>query len=471
MWKNLTATGFAGALLAMAVTPSAADEQFIPYQAVQLPDAQVLSAFDISFVDAASRTYVLSGSRIVGSGGTFGAVIVVNTDLNLVTKELTGFVGDCTTPPNRNNWSGPNGSMIIKKGRNTEVWAGDGPVFSTTCNENTPLATPSTVKAFDLASGAMIASIQTGILGSTTFPGIRRADELCANSSSNVVLIANDDPADNFITFINADTYQVIQRISFAGGDSNAVPPGIPPASLIANGIEQCAFNPKDGNFYINLPNTVSTPTTLACGTTGAPPCLNGVTLRISGKAPFHVEAIVADYRPPAPGQKPTLSGTGCTGGSGLKFGPDYQLANSCAVIIDYRYENKLIATFPASGGADEIWYNPGDDHYFFANSTCKQTVPNGACLGVVDAGPPASADPIAQTAPGSHSVAADSDTNLVYVPVRGNNGTVPPTACPPTGTACGAVCSKASDVFGLAGSDALGCILTYIAPRDSDDR
>jgi hypothetical protein len=460
MWKDLIGTGFAGALLAvMAVTPSAADEQFIPYQAVQLPDAQVLSAFDISFVDAASRTYVLSASRVVGSGGTFGAVIVVNTDLNLVTKELTGFVGDCTTPPARNNWSGPNGSMIIKKGRNTEVWAGDGPVFSTTCNENTPLATPSTVKVFDLDSGAMIASIQTGIPGSTTFPGIRRADELCWNGS-NVVLIANDDPADNFITFINANTYEPTQRIKFDGSDSNAVPPGIPPASLIANGIEQCAFNPKDGNFYINLPNTTSTPTTLACGTTGAPPCLNGVTLRISGKAPFHVEAIVADYRT-------TLSGTGCTGGSGLKFGPGRQLANSCAVIIDYS-TGDLIANLPASGGADEIWYNPGDNHYFFANSTCKQTVTNGACLGVVDAGPPPSADPIAETAPGSHSVAADSVTNEVYVPVRGNNGTVPPTAPP---SPVGAVCSKANDVFGLAGSDALGCILTYIAPRDSDDR
>jgi hypothetical protein len=33
MWESLTATGFAGALLAMVVTPSVADEQFIPYQA------------------------------------------------------------------------------------------------------------------------------------------------------------------------------------------------------------------------------------------------------------------------------------------------------------------------------------------------------------------------------------------------------------------------------------------------------
>jgi hypothetical protein len=34
-----------------SVTPSAADEQFAPTAVVQLPDAQILSAFDISFVD------------------------------------------------------------------------------------------------------------------------------------------------------------------------------------------------------------------------------------------------------------------------------------------------------------------------------------------------------------------------------------------------------------------------------------
>jgi hypothetical protein len=57
MSRNLSATGFAGALLvAVAVIPSAADELFIPYQAVQLPDAGVLGAFDISFVDPESRT-------------------------------------------------------------------------------------------------------------------------------------------------------------------------------------------------------------------------------------------------------------------------------------------------------------------------------------------------------------------------------------------------------------------------------
>jgi DNA-binding beta-propeller fold protein YncE len=108
--------------------------------------------------------------------------------------------------------------------------------------------------------------------------------------------------------------------------------------------------------------------------------------------------------------------------------------------------------------GSDEIWFNPGDNHYFYANSMA--TPPQ---LGVVDAGPPPSLDLAAAViGTGSHSVAADSVTNEVYVPIRGDN------AVTPAGT--DAVCSKGTDAFGLAGSDALGCIMTYIAPTDSDD-
>jgi hypothetical protein len=37
-----------------------------------------------------------------------------------------------------------------------------------------------------------------------------------------VVLIANDETFDDFITFIGADSYQVIQKIKFDGTDRTA---------------------------------------------------------------------------------------------------------------------------------------------------------------------------------------------------------------------------------------------------------
>jgi len=432
-------TCLVGALVAIATTPiattpSVADEQFAPTTVVQLPDAQTLSAFDISFVEPNSHIFALAASRVVGSGGPFGTVIIVDTRLNLVTKELMAtpaFVGDCTVPPIRNTYSGPNGVIVIENGRNTDVWAGDGPVFNTPCVPASGLKTPSTVKVLDFRTGATKAVIQTGN-GMPGTVGQRRADELCYNPVSDVVLIANDDPLDNFITFIGEDSYKVVERIRFDGTDPNG-------NNILANGIEQCQFNPRDGKFYINLPNT---------GLSTATPPGPGVVLRISASAPFHVEAVFpvgADY--------PT-----CGGASGLAIGPDHQIGLACggtdALIIDER-TGKQIQLLTGEGGADELWYNPGDNHYFFGIST-------PGTLGVADAGPPASLDPSAKTASGSHSVAADAFRNQVYVPIRGNNGTSPP-ATPPGAT----ICSSATDVFGIKGSDALGCIAIYTAPHD----
>jgi hypothetical protein len=432
MLKNLTATGFAGALLAMAVTPSAAQELFIPFQAVQLPDGGTLEAFDISFVNPALRTYSLSASRVVDSRGAFGTVVIIDTDLNIVTKELIPdppFAGACSFPA-RNTVTGPNGSFIIKSGANAEVWAGDGPVLTAqgvanicSVKTGTPpnpvagdIATPSSVKVFDLNTGATKAVINTG--------GNGRTDEGCYDPKSRVVLIANDNPFDNFISVINADTYEVIQKIKFDGTDPNA-------DDILANGIEQCIFNPKDENIYINIPNT-------GAATLATP--LPGLILKISGTAPYHVEKIVADF------SKAPWNTTGCAGGSGIALGPNKQLANSCGLIVNYE-TGAIIFNDESEGGADEIWFNDG--HYFLADTTPE-------LLGVISAGPPPSPDLESKTAAGSHSVAADSVTGEVYVPIRGNNAVAN----------SGAVCSKATDAFGNAGSDAFGCILTYIGPQ-----
>jgi hypothetical protein len=444
MWKNLTATGFAGAFLAMAITPSLAiDEKFALSGIINLPGAQELFSFDISFVDPQAHALAIATSRVIGSGGPFGTVIVVNPDEDVVAAELQAsppFVGNCTPPPlPRGTFSGPNGVIIIRTAaQQTEVWAGDGPVFSTPCNATTPLATPSTVKVIDLNSGATVAVIPTGTGAGTKTPGIRRADELCYNPRSNVVLIANDDQLDNFVTFIDATTYQVMQRVRFDGTDSNG-------NNILANGIEQCAFNPRDGKFYLAIPATAT-----AANPTASNP---GVIVVFPAKAPFKVERVI-DF------SKPPLNTSGCAGSSGMAVGPAGQLGLSCGLIINdgtgKAAAGSIVANFPASGGADEVWYNSGNNHYFFADST-------PGVVGIVDAGPPPAADVSAVTASGSHSVAADLRTNQVFVPIQGNTGQTVPTGR--------VTCSKGKDVFGIAGSDALGCIAIYAAPSDEDDQ
>src|SRR5260370_34597634 len=89
----------AGAFVAIVAAPTVADEQFAPTTIVQLPDTQILSAFDISFVDPKTHTFAIASSRVVGSGGAFGTIIIVNTRQNLITKALHAtppVVSDCT---------------------------------------------------------------------------------------------------------------------------------------------------------------------------------------------------------------------------------------------------------------------------------------------------------------------------------------------------------------------------------------
>jgi hypothetical protein len=423
-------------LLASASVPSLADETYMLKNIISLPDAQTLRSFDISFVSPTNHRYALAVSATAPfpAEGTAAnpRVVVVDTQSNVVIDEFNTtlpLAGSCQFSPNttispRNNYGGPNGSLIVEKGQNADIWVGDGPHFSTQCDPTTTVTEYSSAKVIDLHTGATRGVVSTG--------GIRRADELCYNPRSDVVLIANDDPLDNFITFIGEDSLKVIQKIKFDGSDPRG-------NNLVANGIEQCAYNPRDGKFYINLPLTA----------TIANPSLKnpGVVLRISGEAPFHVEMAFTPS---------------CGGAAGMAIGPDHQIGLACgtpapnAEIIDDR-NGAQIALLAGEGGADEMWYDPGSNHYFFGIST-------PGALGVVDAGPPPSPEspPTVPTAAGSHSVAANLLTNEVYVPIRSNSAASPP------GNAT--ICSSGKDVFGNPGNDNAGCIAVYTSTRDAAD-
>jgi hypothetical protein len=425
----LLAAGSAGA-------GSPSEETYTLSHVISLPDGQQLRSFDISFVSVANGTYTLAASALNATGlgpAAAPAIVVVDTNFDVVVNEVgkTVLSGACSIAPARDDYSGPNGEMVVEKGANADIWAGNGPIYTPSCafpGSATPgtLTTPSNVKVFDLRTGALKGSISTG--------GKARADEMCYNPSSDTVLVANDDPSDNFITFIGEDSFRVLGKIRFDGTDANG-------DNILANGIEQCAFNPRDGKFYINIPMTG--PAT--CTATSSPPCGPGHTLRISAQAPFHVEA---DF---------TIAiSTGCVGPQGLSVGPDHQLALGCgganSLVIDDQ-TGATVATVAGGGGTDEDWYNPGSNHYYFAQSTL-------GTLTVEDAGPPASKDPTVSTVVGSHSVAADPIGNRVYVPIRGSG----------FGSPSANVCSSGTDVFGNKGNDANGCIAVYTAPSDSDD-
>ena len=395
----LTVTGLPST--AQPLESAAKDEVFGVTSVINLPDSQKLGAFDIGFVDPAHGVYLLADR-------TNASIDVVDTSTNQVINQFKpGFVG----ATGNNDTSGPDGVLVAN---GNQVWVGDG---------------MSRVWVLDVTSGAVIKGPISTALSGTTDP--TRADELCHDDNNQIILIANDASEPHpFVTFISSTSFAVLGHIVMDGKE------GRPDA---AGGIEQCQWSPKTGKFYLNVPNPTVGPSPGQPG----PNTDNGVVLRIDPVS----ERIEQTF---------SLAGSGCGGNNGMALGPFPQALLGCSnagpnsVVINLN-SGAIIGTLADEAGADEVWFNPGDNQYFLANGN-HLTAP-GPILGVVDAtGKRPDSSPI--SAVGSHSVAADPVKNQVYVPINSN---------PAQGGASG-ICTA------NGGSNANGCIAVFTVISGTDD-
>lgn len=388
--SSLACLAVAGAMIGLP-SPAAADETFTLRKTVTITGA-VLHSFDISWVDPDVHTYFLAdrSNKAIDTIDT-----ISKAQGKLGAGQFVGFSGN-------NDTSGPNGVLTIRNHGTTEVWAGDG---------------DSTVKVIDFHTNIVTHTISTN--------GVARADELCFDPANRLIVIANDAEAGvaghaPFISFIPTDgpnAYTVVKQIPF------------PEAT---NGIEQCQWSPRTGLIYLNLPE-------------------------VHGPGDDTVDGavVIIDPRRMAVRREVPVPVTQCAGPQGMAIGPEPQILLGCNAasqppgsgqnsgIIDER-SGRLIKVLPNAGGADEVWFNPGDGHYFLADGsfvTQEQIAVVDSQTGredpfVVIAKPPG---------PGhAHSVAADPRRNEVYFPIPDNAGS---TLCPTVTSGCVAI-------FGPSGHD-----------------
>jgi hypothetical protein len=380
-------------LLFVVPTPAAADEQFHFVKGI---DVGRITSFDITFDDANIHTLTQSHRDTPNCGNnpeTDGGVDVIDTNTNTLIKTLCGFHGTVSE-------HGPNGNIIVDQ---KEVWAGDG----------LSPGEKSTLKAINIATGNTVV-MNTG--------GSGRSDELCEAVSKEIVMVANDRAADLFVSFWDTESHGFLGQISFKGGktpDPNA--DGI----VATGGIEQCKFDPRTNRFLLAIPQPTS------------PLNVNGVVAVITAEKPFKVDNV---FKIPA--------GPGCEQGPhGLALGPDHQVLLGCgspsttSLVIDDR-DGHTIFTLPGVS-SDEVWYNPGDNHYFLVPT------PVGAAgaLAPVDAATGAE-DSMATAGGSSRVVAADMLKNQVYVVLPGPD-------------------DVKSGGSGLCSNSANGCIGVYTAKND----
>ena len=85
-------------------------------------------------------------------------------------------------------------------------------------------------------------------------------------------------------------------------------------------------------------------------------------------------------------------------------------------IVLDIR-TGAVLANITQVGGADEVWFNEGDNRFYVA----ARDNPGGPVLGVIDAATNSWIQNV-PTAPNAHSVAADRKNNHIFVPLRPSN-------------------------------------------------
>jgi hypothetical protein len=424
----LAASG--GAFADCAGLPSNTETKCV--KGVKLPQGSApLRSYDISWVNPHRAEYYLADR-------SNSAIDIIDTR-HLTFKRFVGkglFVGVVLNPPNpqgvvtvNNDKSGPDG--VVTHGR--WLYAGDG---------------DSTLKVFDLDGPNALAQppLDTG--------GEARVDEMALTTDGELLLTVNnaDDPPFANLFLANGDrNHSSVVNHSKITIDPDAFP-GTP-------AIEQPTWDPTTRRFYVSVP---------VLGKPGGCKDAHNNTITCDGGL------MVIDPNTVTPGSfvvhafdaaknAGVLPLTEC-GPNGATVGPHDNLMLGCTSANNAANTSTLVINattkkFVHTGGlvgSDEVWFNKGDGRYY--TGTNRQ--PGGAVLGVVDGETNFLLETVPQSS-GSHSVAADSKRNLIFVPQSapaaavGNGGDTTPVGA--------GICGTANDATGT------GCVAVYSHHVDQD--
>jgi hypothetical protein len=397
-----------------------------------------LTGFDISWVNPERAEYYLGDRSTAG-------IDIFDTQHLKFKRTIGGFVGikfNSAGTAVDNNHSGPDG--VVSHGR--WLYAGDG---------------DSTLKVIDLddLKNPIKAIISTG--------GTTRVDEMALTTDGKLLLAANnaEDPPYATLFTANGDsptnhTAKII-KISVA---STIIPTG---AGL---SLEQPAWDPKTERFYTSIPTIANNPAGCVLGSkVPATACSGGLLVT----DPVHPNATEGLFS--------TTTGTGvipltACGPNGATVGVNGNLLLGCTPgnlpgdTIQLVINGKTHNTANVNGitGSDEVFFNSGDNRYYLGASgaikPAGSPLGTGAVLGVVD-GTSVLIESIPQSS-GSHSVAADSKRNLIFVP---QNYTVAAGTLP-AGDANTTAGAGSPTVGQLICGSTMGCIAVYKHDVDEDD-
>jgi hypothetical protein len=360
--------------------------------AIALPTA--LQSWDISWVNPQRAEYYL-GDR------SNNAIDIIDTEHLTFKRSLgqglfRGTVFNAGHTAINSAQSGPNG--VVTYGR--WVYTGDG---------------DSTLKVFDLDSppaAALKANVTTG--------GGSRLDEMALTSDGRYLLAANNAEDPPFATLFKANGDDATNNVSII--QKTFIDPAILPPHFGLS-IEQPTWDPKTRRFYTSVPIIADNPTGCNYGQAGAgsqPPCSGGLLVT----DPLHPKASEGAFDPTTNTGVVKLINCGPNGATtgdfdNLLLGCDSHNfpGGTTTTVINAKTKNQ--ASVQGIVGSDEVWFNKGDDSYYLAAryqaKPAGSPLGSGSVLGVVDI-----TSVLVETIPqssGTHSLAADSKRNRIFVP------------------------------------------------------
>jgi hypothetical protein len=420
---------------AACVGPGAPDNtQTKCIKAITIP-GNPLTSFDISWDNPDRAEYYLADRSNAG-------IDIIDTQHLTFKRTIGGFAGVILNKAGTavdNNHSGPDG--VVSHGR--WLYAGDG---------------DSTLKVIDLnapTASAIKQSISTG--------GTTRVDEMAITGDGELLLAANNAEDPPFATLFSANGDAAISntfKIIKITVDPTIIPPG---AGL---SLEQPAWDPKTQRFYTSIPTIANNPP--GCTFAGPNFCSGGLLVTDPDnpqavQGPFNAATGTGVIPLPACGPNGATVGLhdnlllGCTPGN---FPPQ-----TTTLVINAKTHNS--AAVNGITGSDEVWFNKGDNRYYLGASKAIKpagsTLGSGSVLGVVD-GTSILIESIPEST-GSHSVAADSKRNRIFVP---QIWTRPPGAIP-AGDA-NTVAGGTTTVSQLLCGHVNGCVVVYQHKVEDDD-
>jgi hypothetical protein len=364
--------------------------------------------FDISFVDQATQTYYLADRSnavvdvVDAASGKFLRQIAAN-------PPFKGFTGN-------NGTSGPDGVVAAFP------W-----LFVTDA--------PSRVVSIDLRTDKTVSDVSTGGADSL------RADELAYDPEDGLILAINNADTPPFGTLISVDKatgkLTVGKRVTLDkahGVDAT-------------NGAEQPIWDPSTHRFYLSIPQIGGTQTPTVTGAeNGGVVRINPATATVETTFPVKFCSPAGLSRGPGEdGRHDALIGCNLVfDTAGNVWDPTKSVpADARDVIIDLA-NGSIDREIFGAGAGDEVWYNPGDNNYYATGSGSPlRPLPNTSSgstpLAVIDAADQkleslvstfnvaAVAGPGGHAASTSHSVAANSHNNHVFVPIGANNAFLSP--------------------------------------------